>query len=76
MIAILTSLLAMTGAHVGAVTLGGAAGTAVEAALPWVTRGMRVRKAARLANKVSRGLTGKNLQPYQREAFTRDPTLV
>lgn len=74
--AVLGGLLSLAGAHAGAITLGAAAGTAAEMALPWITRGMRVRKGLRIANKVSRSLTGKNLEPYQREAFTRDPVLL
>lgn len=80
MFSVLTGLLALASAHAGAITLGGAAGTAVEAALPWVTRGMRVRKAARIANRVSRKMTGRALKPFEREEFTReftrDATLV
>lgn len=71
---VLTGLLALASAHAGAITLGGAAGTAVEAALPWVTRGMRVRKAARIANRVSRRMVGRGLKPFEREEFTREFT--
>lgn len=76
MITILSGVFALAGVHAGAITLGATAGGVLEAAVPWMTRAARARKAARLANRVSRAVGGRSLQPFEREAFTRDPTLV
>lgn len=72
MISIISGMLALAGVHAGAITIGGTAGGVIEAAVPWITRAARARKAARLANRVARAVGGRSLQPFEREAFTRE----
>lgn len=52
---IVAGLVALAGPHLGTLVLGSAAGTALESALPWLTRLHQARKAARMLRSLRSG---------------------
>jgi hypothetical protein len=70
---VLGGVLALASGHVAVLTAGSAVGVAIEAGLPWVTRGMQVRRAARLANQVSRTVAGRKLTARERQRILSRP---
>lgn len=68
----ITGLVALATAHVASLVGGVAAASAVEVALPWITRAHRIRQATNLARRVHRRRVGKPLPESEYHTVRRE----
>lgn len=72
----ISTILALAGAHVGSLLIGGTAAAALEAALPYLTMFKRAKNAVAMARMVSRMLHGRDLNELEVRRISLDPTLT
>lgn len=72
----LTSLLALAGTYIGSLAVGGGAMTALELALPMLTKAKRVYQAVQMARAISQKIHGRDLTDNEVQRIQLDQTLT
>lgn len=72
----ITAVLAIAGAHVGSLLVGGGIAAGLETALPFLTMFGRAKRAIAMARMVSRLIHGRDLNELEIKRISLDPTLT